>query len=119
VAVHPSDLAPALLALEAEVRLRGLGVERTLPLVQFYALPEEDRRIEAARLALGGVAPIPWRAAAAERVLVGVEPGEELFVRAAEAALSDAEPLRHNDYKVPLAKSLIRRALRMTSEIAL
>jgi xanthine dehydrogenase YagS FAD-binding subunit len=45
-AVHPSDLAPALLALEAEVHLRGPDSERTVPLARFYALPEENRRQE-------------------------------------------------------------------------
>ncbi|MCX6046292.1 MAG: xanthine dehydrogenase family protein subunit M [Chloroflexi bacterium] len=45
-AVHPSDLAPALLALEATVQLRGPGGERMVPLAEFYALPEEKRRQE-------------------------------------------------------------------------
>src|SRR5919202_5035793 len=37
-AVHPSDLAPALLALEAELQLRGTGGERRLSLAEFFAL---------------------------------------------------------------------------------
>lgn len=45
-AVHPSDLAAALLALDATVRLRGPKGARTLPLAEFFALPEEDRRRE-------------------------------------------------------------------------
>jgi xanthine dehydrogenase YagS FAD-binding subunit len=45
-AVHPSDLAPALLALDATVRLRGSRGERTLPLADFFAPPEEGRRRE-------------------------------------------------------------------------
>jgi len=45
-AVHPSDLASALVALDATVRLRGPKGERTLPLTQFFALPEEGRRRE-------------------------------------------------------------------------
>ncbi|HXF65010.1 MAG TPA: xanthine dehydrogenase family protein subunit M [Caldilineaceae bacterium] len=45
-AVHPSDLAPALLALEAQVRLRGPAGERTVSLADFYALPETGRRQE-------------------------------------------------------------------------
>jgi len=45
--VHPSDLAPALVAYDAEVTLRGAGpdgagVERTLPLADFYTLPAES-----------------------------------------------------------------------------
>ncbi len=46
VAVHPSDLASGLLALDAEVRLRGANGERSLPLADFFALPDEDRRTE-------------------------------------------------------------------------
>jgi xanthine dehydrogenase YagS FAD-binding subunit len=46
VAVHPSDIAPALLALGAKVRLREPGGERTLPLDAFFALPADERRIE-------------------------------------------------------------------------
>jgi xanthine dehydrogenase YagS FAD-binding subunit len=45
-AVHPSDLAPALLALEARVCLRGPEGERTLPLAEFFAVPEATRRKE-------------------------------------------------------------------------
>ena len=76
----------------------------------------EGRRIVDARLALGGVAPIPWRAPAAEQELVGSEVSDRLFVRAAEAALAGAEPLRHNGYKVPLAEALIRRALKTLTD---
>ncbi len=45
-AVHPSDLAPALVALGAEVKLQGTEGERTMPLGEFYALPEEMHRRE-------------------------------------------------------------------------
>lgn len=64
-----------------------------------------------ARLTLGGVAPVPWQAAAAEELLAGQLASDTLFARAAEAALADAEPLEHNAYKLPLAGALIRRAL--------
>lgn len=45
-AVHPSDLPAALLALDAEVQLQGPHGERTLPLADFYALPDAERRQE-------------------------------------------------------------------------
>ncbi len=45
-AVHPSDLAPALLALGAEVRLRGQSGERSVPLAECFALPTAERRSE-------------------------------------------------------------------------
>ena len=70
-----------------------------------------DGKITDARVVLGGVAPIPWRVEAAEQTLIGSASDSTTFDRAAEAALADAEPLEHNSYKVPLAKSLIRRAM--------
>ncbi len=72
----------------------------------------EGRRVAHARLALGGVAPIPWRATGAESVLLNGEAGTELFTRAAEAVLADAQPLRDNGYKLPLTRTLIRQAFR-------
>mgnify|MGYP006277473427 CR=1 FL=1 len=44
IAVHPSDLAPALIALDAEVRVVGPDGERTEPVESIYKLPEEGRR---------------------------------------------------------------------------
>jgi xanthine dehydrogenase YagS FAD-binding subunit len=67
--------------------------------------------ISDARLVLSGVATIPWRARAAEQALIGQPATAETFTRAAEAVLDRAAPLEHNGYKVPLARSLIRRAL--------
>ena len=69
------------------------------------------RKIAHARIVLSGVAPIPWRATAAERELLGREAAPDRFAAAAEAALQDAAPLRHNGYKVPLTKALVRKAL--------
>ncbi len=37
--VHPSDTAPALVALDAEARIVGPAGERTLPLAKFFVLP--------------------------------------------------------------------------------
>src|ERR1700686_5140792 len=42
IATHPSDMAVALAALGALVRVLGPQGERTLPLVDFYRLPGED-----------------------------------------------------------------------------
>jgi len=46
VAVHPSDLAPALVALEASLTLQGPSSSRTLPVADLFASPEEYRRVE-------------------------------------------------------------------------
>ncbi len=40
--VHPSDLAPALVALGATVELVGPSGARTMPLERYYLLPEQD-----------------------------------------------------------------------------
>jgi xanthine dehydrogenase YagS FAD-binding subunit len=45
-AVHPSDLATVLVALDARIVVRGARGERKLPIERFFALPTEDRRIE-------------------------------------------------------------------------
>jgi xanthine dehydrogenase YagS FAD-binding subunit len=64
-----------------------------------------------ARLALGSVAPRPWRAWKAEENLRGAAATEEAFRGAAESELADARPLPGNAYKVPLARDLIVRTL--------
>ena len=71
----------------------------------------KDGVIDAARLVLSGVAPAPWRARSAEALLNGQVPGDALFTSVAAEALSSPEPLAQNGYKIPLANSLIRRAL--------
>src|SRR5262245_3332842 len=51
------------------------------------ALDVQDGTIRQARVALGGVAHKPWRAPEAERILAGAAPEEQVFQRAAEAAM--------------------------------
>ena len=63
------------------------------------------------RIALGGVAHVPWRAHAAEAALRGGAATEDAFARAADAELAQARPLRDNAFKVPLARHLIVRTL--------
>jgi xanthine dehydrogenase YagS FAD-binding subunit len=68
-------------------------------------------KVAHARVVLSGVGAIPWRSPQAEAVLIGQAAGEERFDAAAGAAVQAASPLRHNGYKVPLAKALLKRAL--------
>jgi xanthine dehydrogenase YagS FAD-binding subunit len=75
------------------------------------ALEIEGGRIRNVRLALGGVAPKPWRAFQAERVLAGAEASEESFLRAAEAEVAAARGYRDNRFKIELAKRTIASAL--------
>ena len=44
--VHPSDLAPSLISLDAEITIATLKGEKTIPLEEFYALPRVDVRKE-------------------------------------------------------------------------
>ncbi|MDE8347813.1 MAG: xanthine dehydrogenase family protein subunit M, partial [Acidocella sp.] len=74
------------------------------------ALQLDAGRIKAARLALGGVAMRPWRARAAEAVLLGAKPESTVFRKAAEAALADAKPAGGHDFKIELARRVISRA---------
>jgi xanthine dehydrogenase YagS FAD-binding subunit len=61
---------------------------------------------------LGAAAPIPWRAAAAERVLAARPTIDEETARAAaRAALVDARPLGNNAYKLPVFETVIRRTI--------
>jgi xanthine dehydrogenase YagS FAD-binding subunit len=71
------------------------------------ALEVEDGVVREARIALGGVAHKPWRASVAEDALRGASAARESFERAAAAELEQAEPLRDNGYKVPLARNTI------------
>jgi xanthine dehydrogenase YagS FAD-binding subunit len=164
IATHPSDMAVALAALDAIVRVQGLSGERTIPLVDFYRLPGDepqrdtvlahgelitamdlpplafvahsryrkvrdrasyafalvsvaaaldvaDGKVRDVRLALGGVAHKPWRAWKAEATLRGAPATEESFRRAADAELTDAQPLPGNAFKVPLAGNTMVRTL--------
>jgi xanthine dehydrogenase YagS FAD-binding subunit len=170
IATHPSDMAVAMVALDAIVRVLGSDGERTIPLTSFHRLPGNepqrdtvlehgelitgvdlpplafgarshyrkvrdrasyafalvsvaaaldvaDGRVRDARIALGGVAHVPWRATKAEAVLRGAPATEEVFRRAADAELADAQPLRDNAFKVPLARNvLVRTLLDLTQE---
>jgi xanthine dehydrogenase YagS FAD-binding subunit len=171
--VHPSSLAPALLALDASVTVVGTdGATRTMPLADLFVLPAKDAhrehslaegealvsvelpaaakdqrsthmaarerktydwplveaavrlRIEAGvlrdvRVALGQVAPIPWRAEEAEKVLEGKKPSADLFAAAANAAISPKKTMSENAFKVPLARGLLRQTLHRATDLPL
>jgi xanthine dehydrogenase YagS FAD-binding subunit len=164
--VHPSDLAPMLIALNASVTIQGADGKRDVPLEQFFILPAEktiryenvlkqgeiitainvpasayaakstylkfkerssldfaissvaaavelspDKTVKQVRLVLGGVAPIPWRVANAEKYLTGKAIDDASSNQVATLAVDGADPLEQNGYKVPLTHTLVRRAL--------
>jgi len=173
IATHPSDVAVALAALDAIVRVEGPGAARTIPVAEFHRLPGDaperetalapgeiitaievppsavarrshyvklrerrsyefalvsaavgldidgGRRIREARIALGGVAPRPWRLRAAERALRGVPVSDgSALRRALEIDFADARPRRHNGFKLEFAKRAIIRALQTAGGVA-
>jgi xanthine dehydrogenase YagS FAD-binding subunit len=63
------------------------------------------------RLALGGIAPRPWRAWKTEAALRGGPATEESFRAAADVELADARPLRDNGFKVELARRTVTAVL--------
>jgi xanthine dehydrogenase YagS FAD-binding subunit len=64
-----------------------------------------------ARIVLGSVAPEPLRARNAEEVLKGRTIDEETAEEAAKHAVEGARPLRMNEYKVEIAKALVKRRI--------
>lgn len=75
------------------------------------ALAVEDGVVTTIRLALGGVAPRPWRVAAAEALAVGAAASEATFERVAEATLAGAQGHPDNNFKIELARRLIVHTL--------
>jgi xanthine dehydrogenase YagS FAD-binding subunit len=75
------------------------------------ALDLDGGLVRDARVALGGVATVPWRARAAEAVLRNAPLDEDSATAAAEAAFADARAQGQNAFKIPLGKLTVVRAL--------
>lgn len=154
----PSDLAPALAALDSTVKIVSPKSERTVDIVSLYTplgltltqdeiitgiyvpvpkpntlqrfLKFRERKtidfaissvaavlattngyVSNARVVLGGVAPIPYRAIEVEGLLKDKKITERLANEAAKAAVSKAKPLMDNAYKITITEVLVKRAL--------
>jgi len=81
------------------------------------ALVIEDGTIATARVAMGGVGTIPWRAREAESVLTGATASSDAFRSAAEAAIRESFTVPGTAFKVELAKRTIVRILQTISGI--
>ena len=165
VAVNPSDTAPALLALDAQMVIRGPKGERvvnaedywigpgvditrmnvlapnelltsiripsTMAGAQFYFEKVRDRQvwdfplvnvasaiksngdnIGEVRLVVNAVAAKPRRLKNVEAAIVGKPRNEDTAKMAGDMAVEGAQTLRHNGYKVPLMRNLVKRAIR-------
>jgi CO/xanthine dehydrogenase FAD-binding subunit len=76
----------------------------------------DDGMIREARIGLGGVGTIPWRAFDAEHVLRDAPAGDEAFRAAADAAVRDPFTVPGTGFKVELAKRTLVRALRTLTD---
>jgi xanthine dehydrogenase YagS FAD-binding subunit len=162
--VHPSDIAPVLMAYGASIEIAGAGGTRKIPVEKLFVLPEQaitretvlepgevltavllppaeqgfhssyrkvrargswdfalagvalalrfhEGRVAGARIVLSGAAPIPWHCPDSEKVITGQSLDDEIIARAAAAAMREAQPMRGNEYKIELFKSLIAEEL--------
>lgn len=75
------------------------------------ALDIQDGMVRDARVALGGVATVPWRARDAEALIKGARFDDAVAERVAEAAFAGAKARKHNAFKVALGKRVVSRAL--------
>jgi xanthine dehydrogenase YagS FAD-binding subunit len=165
VAVNPSDTAPALVALDAQMVIRGPKGERivnaedywigpgiditrmnvlkpnelliairipaTMAGAQFYFEKVRDRQvwdfplvnvasaikpnggnIGEVRLVVNAVSATPRRLKNVEAAIIGKPRNEETAKLAGDLAVQGAQTLRHNGYKVPLMRNLVKRAIR-------
>lgn len=76
-----------------------------------YAYKEENGVIEDARLVAGGIAPVPVRLKAVEKLLEGKAKTDELAEAAAQLACAGAIPLKENRYKLQEMKVQIKKSL--------
>ena len=164
VAVNPSDTAPALIALDAQMVIQSSSGERVVSAEEFFIGPStditrmsvlqpgdllttirvpatfagahfyfekvRDRQvwdfplvnvasailanngiIEEARIAVNGVAPRPLRMTAVENALRGESLDDTTAERVSELAVRGAKPLRHNAYKIPMMRNLVKRSI--------
>jgi xanthine dehydrogenase YagS FAD-binding subunit len=79
------------------------------------ALDVREGVVRDARVALGGVATVPWRAREAEALLKGQTFDDGLAQRVAEAAFAGASGRKHNTFKIALGKRVVAHALQQAA----
>ncbi len=79
------------------------------------AIKTSGTTIDAARVAVGGVAARPLRLTTVEAAVAGKPRNEETAAAAGELAIAGATALRYNGYKIPLMRNLVKRAIRGTA----
>jgi xanthine dehydrogenase YagS FAD-binding subunit len=168
VAVSPSDTAPALIALDAQMVLRSARQERVVTAQDFFLTPATDiermtvlqpgelltsiriptrwagaahyfekladraswdfalvsisatvdrdgSAVRDSRIVMGAVSPRPLRLTAVEDFVRGKALTDDVLSQAGEIAIQGARALNLNEYKIPLTRNLVRRALQEAS----
>ncbi|NCN84944.1 MAG: xanthine dehydrogenase family protein subunit M [Sphingomonadales bacterium] len=72
--------------------------------------------IASAALAFGGLAHKPWRDQDVEALLVGQKPSADLFGKAADQLLADAQGYGSNDFKIPLTRRVLMSVLKEATD---
>jgi xanthine dehydrogenase YagS FAD-binding subunit len=91
------------------LKLKERGVWDFATVSAAAVLQVQPDKVKTARVALGGVAPVPWWEKQVSSQLKGMTTKPKNLEQIVSAALKDAEPLEQNAYKVPLARNLIKR----------
>jgi CO/xanthine dehydrogenase FAD-binding subunit len=109
-------------ALERIARRRALALP-ILVCAVVVTLSEAGEDFESARIALGPVAPVPFRACRAEESLRGAPISLETMARAGEIAMQESQPrsslLRASkEYREEVIKVLVRRGLERAVQMA-
>jgi xanthine dehydrogenase YagS FAD-binding subunit len=74
-------------------------------------LQMDSQNVRAARIVLGGVAPIPWRVLAAEKLLIGKRIDGALAAAAGKAATEGSSPLPENGYKLQIVQGAVEESV--------
>lgn len=162
--VHPSDVAVALMALDATITVSNEAGDREMPVADFFVSPDvnilaenvlepgefvssvkiphpqsgarsvylkakerqaydfalssvgaslevRDGTITRARVALGGVAPVPYPIPQVDSALIGQKIADVDARAIGQLAVQDALPMSENSYKVQLTASMVARAV--------
>jgi xanthine dehydrogenase YagS FAD-binding subunit len=75
------------------------------------AIALSDGRVADARIILGGVSPMPYRATKVENFIKGKSIGQANADAAVEGLVADAKALSHNSHKIQITKALVARAI--------
>lgn len=69
----------------------------------------DKNKVNSGRLVLGGVAPVPWLEKDVSSAMTGATLDKATIDKLAAMALKDAEPMEQNEYKIQLARNLIKQ----------